>query len=80
MLECKQPSSRSAQVPRVQGNLELLPAAHTWMIGRLKVCLVMGLIGLIMACYGDLYGILTGLTKSTDHPSTVDVETLHDLI
>ena len=30
----------------------------------------MGLIGLIMASYGGLYGILSGLTKSTDHPST----------
>ena len=30
------------------------------------------LIGLIMACYGGLWGILTGLTKSTDHPRTVD--------
>ena len=29
----------------------------------------MGLIGLIMASYGGLEGILTGLTKSTDHPS-----------
>ena len=28
----------------------------------------MGLIGLIMACYGGLKGILTGLTKSADHP------------
>ena len=25
--------------------------------------------GLIMACYGGLWGILSGLTKSTDHPS-----------
>ena len=25
--------------------------------------------GLAMACYGGLQGILTGLTKSTDHPS-----------
>ena len=23
-----------------------------------------------MACYGGLWGILTGITKSTDHPST----------
>ena len=29
----------------------------------------MGLIGLVMAFYGGLQGILTGLTKSTDHPS-----------
>ena len=28
----------------------------------------MGRIGLITACYGGLYGILTGLTKSADHP------------
>ena len=25
--------------------------------------------GLIMVCYGGLWGILSGLTKSTDHPS-----------
>ena len=25
--------------------------------------------GLIRACYGGLKGILSGLTKSTDHPS-----------
>ena len=25
--------------------------------------------GLIMACYGGLWGILSGLTESTDHPS-----------
>ena len=34
----------------------------------------MGLIGLIMASYGGLQGLLTGLTKPTDHlisaPST----------
>ena len=29
----------------------------------------MGLIGLIMASYGGLQGILAGLTESTDHPS-----------
>ena len=29
----------------------------------------MGLMGLLMACYGGLWGILHGLTKSTDHPS-----------
>ena len=29
----------------------------------------MGLIGLLMASYGGLEGILSGLTKSTDHPS-----------
>ena len=27
--------------------------------------------GLIMASYMGLYGILSGLTKSTDHPSKV---------
>ena len=29
----------------------------------------MGLMGLLMACYEGLWGILSGLTKSTDHPS-----------
>ena len=29
----------------------------------------MGLIGLVMANYGGLWGILSGRTKSTDHPS-----------
>ena len=29
--------------------------------------------GLIMASYLSLYGILSGLTKSTDHPSKVDL-------
>ena len=29
----------------------------------------MGLMGLLMACYGGLRGILSGLTKSTNHPS-----------
>ena len=29
----------------------------------------MGLVGLIVASYGGLWGILTGLAKSTDHPS-----------
>ena len=28
----------------------------------------MGLMGLLMADYGGLSGILTGLTQSTDHP------------
>ena len=32
--------------------------------------IVIGLIGLIMACYDGYRGILTGLTKSTDHPSS----------
>ena len=31
----------------------------------------MGLIGLIVASYGGLWGVLTGLAKSTDHPSMV---------
>ena len=31
--------------------------------------LVSRLMGLIMACYLGLYGILSGLAKSTDHPS-----------
>ena len=29
----------------------------------------MGLMGLLVAYYGGLLGILSGLTKSTDHPS-----------
>ena len=29
----------------------------------------MGLMGLVMASYLGLYGILSELTKSTDHPS-----------
>ena len=29
----------------------------------------MGLMGLLMAYYGGLQGILSGLAKSTDHPS-----------
>ena len=29
----------------------------------------MALMGLLMACYGGLWGIPTGHTKSTDHPS-----------
>ena len=29
----------------------------------------MGLKEFIMACYGGLWGILTGITKSTEHPS-----------
>ena len=30
----------------------------------------MGLMGLIGASYGGFSGLLSGLTKSTDHPST----------
>ena len=37
--------------------------------GCLEVDLVMGLVGLIMACYVDLWRILTRHTKSMDHPS-----------
>ena len=37
--------------------------------GTLQVGLVMGHLGLAMGCYGGLYGIMAGLTKSTDHPS-----------
>ena len=33
----------------------------------------MGLIGLIMAYYGGLSGTLTGLSKSTDHPSRSNI-------
>ena len=29
----------------------------------------MGLMGLLMACYGGSQEILSGLTKSNDHPS-----------
>ena len=29
----------------------------------------MGLMGLVVACCGGLYGILTGLARPTDHPS-----------
>ena len=31
--------------------------------------------GLVMACYLGLYGTLSGLTKSTDHPSSLDPNT-----
>ena len=37
----------------------------------LQVNLVTGLIGIIMASYDGLEGILTGVTKSTDHPNMV---------
>ena len=33
----------------------------------------MGLMGLLMACYGGLWGILSGLIKSTDHPSILGI-------
>ena len=39
--------------------------------GDLVSQLVMGLMGLIMACHGGLWGMLLGLTKSTDYPSRV---------
>ena len=34
----------------------------------------MGLVGLTVARYLGLYGILSGLTKSTDHPSRVPLK------
>ena len=35
----------------------------------------MGLIGLLMSCYGGLQGIVSGLTKSTDHLSMdIDID------
>ena len=34
----------------------------------------MGLMGLVMACYGGLPGLLTGVTKSTDHPSNSAID------
>ena len=30
----------------------------------------MGLVGLMMACYGGLWGILSGIAEETDHPSS----------
>ena len=59
---CAEPSRNPATVRY------LLPVEDvgTWMLE--KVGLVMGLMGLIMACHGGLQGILSGLTKSTDHP------------
>ena len=33
-----------------------------------EVGVVMGLLGLVVACYWGLQGILIGLAKSTDHP------------
>ena len=36
--------------------------------------------GLIVACYLGLYGILSGLTKSTDHPSTSKMAIMIDPI
>ena len=46
---------------------------EVWLVlgcsGDLVVGLAMGLIGLLMAYYGGLWGILNGRTKSTDHPS-----------
>ena len=32
----------------------------------------MGLLGLLMSYYGGLEGILSGLAKSTDHPSAIN--------
>ena len=37
------------------------------------MCLVMGLMWLVMAYFEGLQGILFGLPKSTDHPSTIVV-------
>ena len=37
-------------------------------LGTQEIGLVIGLV-VLMACYLGLYGILSGLTKSTDHPS-----------
>ena len=54
LQECRKLKNSSRHLVRV---------ASTWMIG-------IGLLGLIMAYYGGLEGILTGPTKSTDHPSS----------
>ena len=42
-----------------------------WVLGCSgdSVGLVMGHMGLLMTYYGGFWGILRGLTKSTDHPS-----------
>ena len=40
--------------------------------GTYEVGLVMGLMGLLMAYYGGLRGIKSGVTKSTDHPSRIE--------
>ena len=42
-----------------------------WMLGDLVSRLSNGLMELIMACYAGLWGILTGLTQSTNHPSGI---------
>ena len=43
-----------------------------WMIsGGFESRLSTGLVGLLMACDEDLQGILTALTKSIDHPSSL---------
>ena len=38
--------------------------------GTKQVGLAMGLTGLLMASYGGVEGILSGLSKSIDHPSS----------
>ena len=49
----------------VRGTLGMKPSI-SWMLGGLSK---QAILGLILACYLGLYGILSGLTKSTDHPS-----------
>ena len=39
-----------------------------------SIGIAMGLKWLLMANYGGFQGILSGLTKSTDHPSGVEVQ------
>ena len=47
----------------------------TWMLfGDFASGLVMGLVGLLMADSGGSEGMLSGLTKSTDHPSSLSME------
>ena len=50
---------------------------------RVLRLVLIGLIGLLMAACGGLWGILRGLTKSTDHPSIryvygLDIDVLQD--
>ena len=51
------------------GRLRSEPLRRLDARGTEKVGLVIGLIGLSMACHGGLQGILNGLTKSNDYPS-----------
>ena len=46
--------------------LETVPGCS---LGAEQVGLVTGFMGLLMGCYEGLQGILSELTKSTDHPS-----------